>query len=79
MDSKEKKKEKLPINYMINESMDQQLTTLNKLNKEKKNANDATNGATTGKHLERDSGAAKNPDIKLGEKSSDDKSPAKRS
>lgn len=44
-----KPREKLPINYMANEFMDQQLTTLNKLNKkEKENANDANvNGGTT--------------------------------
>ncbi len=40
------KREKLPINFMANEFMDQQLTTLNK--KENKNANDdATNGSTS--------------------------------
>ena len=46
-DIKEKtKREKLPINFMANEFMDQQLTTLNK--KENKNANDdATNGSTS--------------------------------
>ena len=43
-----KEKEKLPINYMTNEFMNQQLTTLNKLKEKKKNGNDANaNGGTT--------------------------------
>lgn len=44
---KKSKKEKLPMNFMANEFMNQQLNTLNKSNKEEKNANDATNGSTS--------------------------------
>jgi len=41
-ESKPEKKQKLPINFMTNEFMDQQLTTLNKIKKgEKEDANDA--------------------------------------
>ena len=50
-------REKLPIDYMMNEFMDQQLTTLDKLNKNggKKENDDANaNGTTKGKDLERD-------------------------
>ena len=67
----EKEREKLPMNFMANEFMDQQLTTLNK--KEKKNANDG-NATTTKEHLEGDSGAAENPDSKLRKEPSDAKS-----
>ncbi len=41
---KKSKEKELPINFMANEFMDQQLTTLNK-SKEEKN-DDATNGST---------------------------------
>jgi len=75
---KPKKREKLPINYMANEFMDQQLTTLNK--KEKKNANDANgNGSSTREHLEGDSEEPENPDSKLRKESAVSKGPAEGS
>jgi len=73
-----KQREKLPMNFMTDEFMDQQLTTLNKLNKEKKNANDG-NAPSTKKHLEGDSGATEDSDSKQREESSNAKSSAEGS
>lgn len=78
----DKKREKLPMNYMTNEFMDQQLTTLNKLNKkEEKNAtNDANgNGSTTRELVGGDSESIEDSDSEFGEERFDAQSSTKGS